>query len=61
MVSNLLFARQLRENGKKKDEFCRPVDFRLKKTNIYNVYRFISINNIQQRTISKFILKTQQI
>lgn len=58
MASNLLFARRLRNNDKEKDEFCRPVDFRLKKTNIYNMYRFISINNIQQRVISRFILKT---
>ena len=34
MASNLLFARRLRNNDKEKDEFCRPVDFRLKKTNV---------------------------
>ncbi len=47
MASNLLFARKLRNNDKKKDEFYRPVGFRLKKTNIYNVHRFISTNNIE--------------
>lgn len=34
MASNLLFARKLRNNDKKKDELYRPVGFRLKKTNV---------------------------